>query len=480
MNENELQAFKVGFCKQAAELGITPSELLRYKVAYTGMVPEPMEAGDGTPYSGPGLDLRGPARVVGRVFDEFNRSNQTPGRGFYGPAGFRPGSPFTQENPYNKAINDPNTFGQLANSYPRMNHMIPGAGVFNGGMNLASLGGALRTSIEARSDRNRAQQAERDRLAPGLQAYEQGMNSRVATPATVQFGPERDARIAAQTAAREARDRQAANMGIAPFRPSTAQQAPTQNNSQAVQGAMLGAGMGRVAGQAGQFGKQVTPATIKFGPERDARIAAQTAAREARDRAAQQAQAPAPNLPYADRAGGFNSPPAPAAPPAAPQMTPEIRAGMNAAADVMGNLPGGGLASMAMRGAAGTPYFLARQPGGPGDEAMSPAVTARRAENAKLKSDLGLDIGSTPNQKVGSLQDIGGSAIKTLLLAVSAGTLAGGAGGALANYLYNKGKDVVDPEQSMLPEFSEAEEAKKLHLIARYRNAANEVRKGLA
>jgi hypothetical protein len=255
---------------------------------------------------------------------------------------------------------------------------------------------------------------------------------------------------------------------------------------------------------------------------------------------------------------------------------------MNTAANVMGNLPGGGLAAAAMRGAAGTPYFLAREGGGPGDEAMSPAVTARQEGNAKLKSDLGLDIGSTPspsagsesfafgsgrkvtpptataaapksrlfsdvpspsepgyaqyqnnlntpnrqisagrearmgtlatelrnrpgaapgvqtalnrrqpspnqapgvqtalNRKVSSVQDIGASAIKTLLLAASAGTLAGGASGALANYLYNKSKDVVDPEQSMLPEFSEADEAKKLHLIARYRNAADEIRRGI-
>jgi hypothetical protein len=431
MNERELQAFKVGFCKRAAELGVTPSELLRYKVAYMGMLPEPMEGGGGGPYSGPGLDLGPTLRGVERdLISPLNRIQWTPGGGFYGPWGVRPGSPFTRENPYSEAINDPNTFGQVANSYPRMNPMIPGAGIYNGATNLAGLLGAQRLSREARSDRERARQSERARLDPGLQAYEQHMNSQVATPATVKFGPERDARIAAQTAARENRDRRAAT----------------------------------------------------------------------------------PNLPYADRAGGFSSSPAPAAPQAAPRMTPEIRAGFNAAADAIGRLPGGGFAAAAMQGAAGTPYFLARQPGGPGDEAMSPAVIARRAENAKLKSDLGLDIGSTPspsagsesfafgsgrkatppaataaapgvqtalNRKVSSVQDIGASAIKTLLLAASAGTLAGGASGALANYLYNKSKDVVDPEQSMLPEFSEADEAKKLHLIARYRNAADEIRRGI-
>jgi hypothetical protein len=73
-----------------------------------------------------------------------------------------------------------------------------------------------------------------------------------------------------------------------------------------------------------------------------------------------------------------------------------------------------------------------------------------------------------------------GQTLKTLALAGSLGIIGGGTAGALANYLYNKGKNVLDPEDSLLPEFSEADEAKKLHLIARYHNAAKELRKGLA
>ena len=219
MNERELQAFKVGFCKRAAELGVTPSELLRYKVAYTGMTPEPMEAGDGTPYSGPGLDLGPTLRGVERdLVLPLNRIQSTPGGGFYGPMGVRPGSPFTRENPYSEAIKDPNTFGQLANSYPRMNPMIPGANVFNGATNLAGLLSAQNTSMASKPRRDAAAAAERARLNPGLQAQEQELNygvpqggfsdtgdRGVATPATVKFGPERDARIAAQTELAEKR-----------------------------------------------------------------------------------------------------------------------------------------------------------------------------------------------------------------------------------------------------------------------------------
>ena len=148
----------------------------------------------------PGGGFYGPMNVIGQAL----RGRYTHGGGFYSPISLLPDYPLTVENFYSY---DPNTFVRLANSHPRMNPMIPGAGVFDGVTNLASMLNAQRTAIEARSARDRARQSERARLDPGLQAYEQRMNSQVATPATVQFGPERDARIAAQTAAREARDR---------------------------------------------------------------------------------------------------------------------------------------------------------------------------------------------------------------------------------------------------------------------------------
>ena len=74
----------------------------------------------------------------------------------------------------------------------------------------------------------------------------------------------------------------------------------------------------------------------------------------------------------------------------------------------------------------------------------------------------------------------GQGAINLALTLAALGLVGGGIAGAGANWIYNKGTDVVDPEGQILPEFSEADEAKKLHLLAKYRQATNEVRRGLA
>jgi hypothetical protein len=71
-------------------------------------------------------------------------------------------------------------------------------------------------------------------------------------------------------------------------------------------------------------------------------------------------------------------------------------------------------------------------------------------------------------------------AVNLALTLAALGLVGGGIAGAGANWMYNKGTDVVDPEGQILPEFSEADEAKKLHLLAKYRQATNEVRRGLA
>ena len=55
--------------------------------------------------------------------------------------------------------------------------------------------------------------------------------------------------------------------------------------------------------------------------------------------------------------------------------------------------------------------------------------------------------------------------------------LAGGAtGGALGAYLYNKSKFQLDPEGSLGANFDEIDEAKNLHLMAKYRNAVRQVK----
>lgn len=59
-----------------------------------------------------------------------------------------------------------------------------------------------------------------------------------------------------------------------------------------------------------------------------------------------------------------------------------------------------------------------------------------------------------------------------------AGLLGGGTAGALGSYLYHKAKFQLDPEDTILPDFSAADEAKKLHLLAKYRNAAKLINSG--
>lgn len=62
----------------------------------------------------------------------------------------------------------------------------------------------------------------------------------------------------------------------------------------------------------------------------------------------------------------------------------------------------------------------------------------------------------------------------------AAGLLLGMGGGALGNYLYNKAKFELDPDDSILPEYGAVDEAKKLHLLAKYRNAKKMVEAGLS
>jgi hypothetical protein len=81
---------------------------------------------------------------------------------------------------------------------------------------------------------------------------------------------------------------------------------------------------------------------------------------------------------------------------------------------------------------------------------------------------------------VGGTADAAKNTLHTGLLLGSLGLLGGTAAGALSNYLYNKAKFELDPDDSILPNYSAVEEAKKLHLLAKYRNAKKLVQSGLA
>ena len=68
---------------------------------------------------------------------------------------------------------------------------------------------------------------------------------------------------------------------------------------------------------------------------------------------------------------------------------------------------------------------------------------------------------------------------KGSLLAGGLGLAAGGATGALANYLYNKSKFNLDPDDSMLSGYSPLDEAKKIHLLAKYKNGVKLIKQDL-
>jgi len=87
------------------------------------------------------------------------------------------------------------------------------------------------------------------------------------------------------------------------------------------------------------------------------------------------------------------------------------------------------------------------------------------------------------NLITGTAKDTAEAAGKTLQIGLLLGSLGlvGGLGaGALGNYLYNKAKFELDPDDSILPSYGAVDEAKKLHLLAKYRNAKKLVQSGLS
>ena len=71
----------------------------------------------------------------------------------------------------------------------------------------------------------------------------------------------------------------------------------------------------------------------------------------------------------------------------------------------------------------------------------------------------------------GALKDLGATGV---LLGLGIG----GTGGALGSYLYHKAKFELDPEDTILPDYTPADESKRMYLLAKYRNAKKLVDSG--
>lgn len=111
----------------------------------------------------------------------------------------------------------------------------------------------------------------------------------------------------------------------------------------------------------------------------------------------------------------------------------------------------------------------------------------KAAELGLLPSDLlpfSMHKQANPIKNIfGAARDTADVASKTLeagILLSSLGLIGGFGVGALGNYLYNKGKFELDPDDQILPTYGAVEEAKKLHLLAKYRNAKKLVDVGLS
>lgn len=94
------------------------------------------------------------------------------------------------------------------------------------------------------------------------------------------------------------------------------------------------------------------------------------------------------------------------------------------------------------------------------------------AENKKHASILG----SLAEGTVGTAKEVV-SKVPSITLTAAALAAAGGLGaGGLAAYLMNKGQEELDPDSVIFrEELAKDEELKKLHLIAKYRQAATEL-----
>ncbi len=113
-------------------------------------------------------------------------------------------------------------------------------------------------------------------------------------------------------------------------------------------------------------------------------------------------------------------------------------------------------------------------------QAFRQGFCEKAAELGILPSELLSYASYKQSNVVGDAASAANSATQTALLLGSLGLVGGLGAGALGNYLYNKAKFELDPDDSVLPSYGAVEEAKKLHLLAKYRNAKKLVESGLS
>lgn len=95
------------------------------------------------------------------------------------------------------------------------------------------------------------------------------------------------------------------------------------------------------------------------------------------------------------------------------------------------------------------------------------------------------ELGYTPSEllaskQAGTVKEVADFIASNGPAAIGMLALGGAGAGALANYFYNKAKFELDPEDTILPDYGPVDEAKKLHLLAKYRNAKRLVNANIA
>lgn len=114
-------------------------------------------------------------------------------------------------------------------------------------------------------------------------------------------------------------------------------------------------------------------------------------------------------------------------------------------------------------------------------QAFRAGFCKRAAELGYLPSELlAVKQALDPTAVPAAAADAAGKGLSTLGLLAGLGLLTGGAAGALGSYFYNKSKFELDPEDNILPDYTPVEEAKNIHLLAKYRNAKRMINSGVA
>jgi len=113
-------------------------------------------------------------------------------------------------------------------------------------------------------------------------------------------------------------------------------------------------------------------------------------------------------------------------------------------------------------------------------QAFRQGFCEKAAELGILPSELLSYSGYKQANLITGTAEAAGKTLQIGLALGSLGLVGGLVAGGLGNYLYNKAKFELDPDDSILPSYGAVDEAKKLHLLAKYRNAKKLVQSGLS